>query len=117
MKTTLIILVFTMSFLSLSCSKDDEISSREYVTTCYKFVEKGSNVPIVGLSLLINYGVSGNLGSQGTTNNEGVWCFEHWNDYGPYATPYTYVLDQNFSNFPSQLPLNGSLNTIELIPR
>lgn len=117
MKTTLIFLVFTMCFLSLSCSKDDEINSREYVTTCYKFVEKGSNVPIVGLSVIINYGSSGILGSQGTTNNEGVWCFQHWNDNGFYATPYTYVLDELFYNFPSQLPLNGSLNTIELIPR
>ncbi len=83
MKTTLIFLVFTMCFFSLSCSKDDEINkdyeininSREFVTTCYKFVEKGSNVPIVGLSLLINYGQTGLLGSQGTTNNEGIWCF------------------------------------------
>jgi len=117
MKTTLIFLVFTMCFLSLSCSKDDEINSREYVTTCYKFVEKGSNVPIVGLSVIINYGSSGILGSQGNTNIEGVWCFQHWNDNGFYATPYTYVLDELFYNFPSQLPLNGSLNTIELIPR
>jgi len=108
-----------MCFFSLSCSKDDEINinSREFVTTCYKFVEKGSNVPIVGLSLLINYGQTGLLGSQGTTNNERIWCFEHWNDNGYYATPYTYVLDQNFYNFPSLLTLNGSLNTIELFPR
>lgn len=117
MKTRLLFLVLLVNSLSFNCSKDDDISSREFVTTCYKFVEMGNNVPIVGLSVIVHYGKTGVLGSQGISNNEGVWCFEHWNDNGAYAIPYTYVIDKNFYNFPSQLPLNGSLNTIELIPR
>ena len=110
-------LIFIIGFFLIGCSTDeDATNSREYITTCYKFVEKGTNVPIVGLSVLIHYGSTGVLSSQGITDNEGVWCFEHWNDVGSSAIPYTAILDDRFYNFPPSLPLNGSLNTIELIP-
>ncbi|GAA4280075.1 hypothetical protein GCM10022260_04960 [Gaetbulibacter aestuarii] len=102
----------------LSCSiENEEKNKREYITTCYKLIEEGSGQPIVGLSILIHYGPNNVLSSQGITNNDGVWCFEHWNDDGPSAILYTYLLENLYFNIPEALPLNGSTNIIELNPK
>ena len=59
MKTFKTIIVLMSLVSILNCSNDGENeSSREYITTCYKFVEEGSNLPISGQSVLIHYGYS-----------------------------------------------------------
>ena len=105
-------------FIMMACSGEDieKIDNREYISTCYKFVEIGSETPMDGLSILIHYGYGNILSAQGITNNDGMWCFKHWNDEGDFATPYTYNLSKFIYNFPSRLPLNGSVNTFGLIP-
>jgi len=103
-----------LQFLNCSATKEEE---REFITTCYKFVNKENLEPIIGLSILIHYGYENILSDQGVTDDNGQWCFEHWNDNGPFATPYTYLLDQWYSDFPQSLPLNGLENTITLTPR
>ena len=118
MKTFKTIIVLMSLVSILNCSNDGENeSSREYITTCYKFVEEGSNLPISGQSVLIHYGYSNILSSQGSTDDDGVWCFEHWNDNGPSAVLYQPWLEDGYFNIPETLPLNGSINTIELIPK
>ena len=104
-----------VSCLLLGCTKESDSNDREYVTTCYRFIEYTTNEPVAGLNILLHYGYEGILSSQGITDSDGTWCFEHWNDEGLSATPY-HTYDNLYYNFPSTLPLNGKLNTIQLTP-
>ena len=114
MKKFIYILVILL--LVLNCSKDGDESNREYITTCYRFIEEGSGVPIPNLRVLVHYGPSNVLSSQGITDSDGVWCFEHWNDEGSSALLYQPMII-GYWDVPGALPLNGSTNTIELIPK
>lgn len=116
MKKFIYILVILLLVLNCSKDGDESNSNREYITTCYRFVEEGSGVPIPNLSILIHYGYSNVLSSQGITDNDGIWCFEHWNDEGSTATLYQPMI-RGYWKVPETLPLNGSTNTIELIPK
>ena len=105
-------------FVVFNCSWEDKVNDsndREYITTCYKFVNKSTGAPIEGLSILIHYGNPPILSSQGITDSEGVWCFDHWNDHLG-GQPYTYLHDQRYLNFPISLPMNGTMNRVELLP-
>ncbi|WP_370476567.1 hypothetical protein [Tamlana flava] len=99
----------------ISCSAEKEIDDREYITTCYKFVESESKDPIRGLHLLIHYGDYNVLGAQGVTDDEGMWCFDHWNDEGPFGNLTILSNSPVYYSYPGKLPMNGSLNTIEII--
>ena len=118
LKANKILILLTFLLIVMSCSKDEEIeTNREYITTCYKFVEEGSNLPISGLRILIHYGYSNVLSSQGITDDNGMWCFQHWNDNGNEASLYQPLLEDAYFMVPESLPLNVSIYTLEMIPK
>lgn len=73
------LLIGIFVFIAACSSNDDEVDNRIEYTTCYKFIERGSNVPIQDLSILIHSARPSGVDrvDQGITDADGNFCFDH----------------------------------------
>lgn len=83
MKFKFIITICTFFLISCSDSTDGE-KEREIYSTCYQFLEKGTNIPIEGLSIIIHSSRPSGVDrvDQGITDESGNYCIEHYDPLG-----------------------------------
>jgi len=106
-------------FLIIGCSIDVGNNDKDVLTTCYQFLEDGSDKPIAGLSVIIEYGFNkitgtGNIFHK-TTDSNGTFCVEHSYTDTAYSNIEAPQAGLYFS-FPNFLTLDGSEKTIYLVP-